>query len=61
MSQYLICKAPLMVLLLFSIVMVFGIGEFKNEAISSHLVYDLDLRTFSTLFIKSCGLNGLVM
>ena len=51
----------MMVLLLFSIVMVFGIGEFKNEAISSHLVYDLDLRTFSTLFIKSCGLNGLVM
>ena len=80
-----------MVLLLFSIVMVFGIGEFtawlteevnfemempveaesslspnstalcKNEAILSRLVYSLDLRTFSTLFIKSCGLNGLVM
>lgn len=33
----------------------------KNEAISIRLVYGLDLRTFSTLFIKSCGLNGLVM
>ena len=60
-SQYLMRKVPSIILFLFSIVMVFGIGEFKNEAISHRLVYVLDLRTFSTLFIKSCGLNGLVM
>ena len=90
-SQYLIRRAPPINLFLFSIVMVFGIGEFtawlteevnfememhgetesslspnstalcKNEAISRRLVYVLDLRTFSTLFIKSCGLKGLVM
>jgi hypothetical protein len=90
-SQYLMRRVPSILLFLFSIVMVFGIGEFtawltdevnfememhveaerslspnstalcKNEAIPSRLVYVLDLRTFSTLFIKSCGLNGLVM
>src|SRR4026209_2855989 len=90
-SQYLMCRGPSITLFLFSMVMVFGIGEFpawlteevnfememqveaenalsrssavlcKNEAISTRLVYGLDLRTFSTLFIKSWGLNGLVM
>jgi hypothetical protein len=49
-------------LFLFSIVMIFGMAGFKNEASDGCLVYALvRLRTFSTLFIRSWGLNGLAM
>lgn len=59
-SQYLTRNVPSILRFLFSIEITLVIAERKNEAgIASF--YALIFRTFSTLVIRSCGLNGLAM